>query len=184
MNILSQEMWFFEEQSSLFQKKLRHRLLELGHEGHPGENMMKRRLREWCWWPKIDFDVNEFIKRCEGCNLVSAPGRPEPMIRKSLPCWSWEDVAIDFMGPMPDGEYIIVMVDYYSRYMEIKIMIRGITSFETIKNMQEIFSRLGYPHSITMDHGKQFISREFSNYCKLKGIELNHTNPYWPQANG
>lgn len=164
--------------------KLRSRLLELSHEGHPGENLMKSRLRDRCWWPKIDYDVKEFIKRCEGCQLVAAPNRPEPMTRKELPCHPWEDVAIDFMGPMPDGEFILVIVDYYSRYMEIKIMTKGITANETIKNLQEIFTRLGYPQRITMDNGKQFVSREFEAYCNLKGVQISNTTPYWPQANG
>jgi len=34
----------------------------------------------------------------------------------------WVDVAMDFLGPLPNSDYLFVMVDYYNRYKEIKIM--------------------------------------------------------------
>ncbi|XP_062557027.1 uncharacterized protein K02A2.6-like [Armigeres subalbatus] len=61
---------------------------------------------------------------------------------------------------------------------------RKITSEETIKRIEPIFVRLGYPRTITLDNGRQFISTEFDNYCQSRNIKLNHTAPYWPQANG
>lgn len=83
---------------------LRGRFLELGHEGHPGESVMKKRLRMRCWWPKMDDDIQKFVKSCKGCLLVSAPSRPEPMARRPLPNGPWTDCAIDFLGPLPSGE--------------------------------------------------------------------------------
>lgn len=59
-----------------------------------------------------------------------------------------------------------------------------ITSEETIKRLEPIFVRLGYPKSITLDNGRQFISKDFEDYCFTRNITLNHTSPYWPQANG
>lgn len=43
-------------------KSLRERMLALAHEGHPGESLMKRRLRSKCWWPKIDDDISKCVK--------------------------------------------------------------------------------------------------------------------------
>lgn len=40
-------------------KSLRTRVLELGHEGHPGIVVMKRPLRSKVWWPGTDKDVEE-----------------------------------------------------------------------------------------------------------------------------
>lgn len=48
---------------------LRSRMLVLAHEGHPGQTIMKRRLRDRCWWPKMDICVSKTCDSCEGCFL-------------------------------------------------------------------------------------------------------------------
>nr|CAI5846927.1 unnamed protein product [Callosobruchus analis] len=123
------------------------------------------------------------VRSCNGCTLVSAPNVPEPMKRRDLPASAWVDVAIDFMGPLPSGDYLFVIVDYFSRYKEIKIM-SNITASNTLRILEDIFSRLGYPASITADNGKQFTSDEFKRFCIERGIILFHSIPYWPQQNG
>lgn len=105
------------------------------------------------------------------------------MQRRPLPDKPWVDIAIDFLGPLPTGEYILVVVDYFSRHVDLEVM-TTITAKETIKRLSKIFGLWGVPRTITLDNAKQFVSAEFENYCKLKGIYLNHTSPYWPQANG
>lgn len=164
-------------------KSLRDRFLQLAHEGHLGEAMMKRRLRSRCWFPKIDNQVEKFVKACRECLLVSAPVPPEPLSRRKLPSNAFVDVAIDFLGPLPSGEFLLVIVDYFSRWMNVKIM-TTITAEATIDRLEEIFFDRGYPVTITLDNGRQFISTKFKEYCNEHKIYLNHTAPYWPQANG
>ncbi|XP_062559853.1 uncharacterized protein K02A2.6-like [Armigeres subalbatus] len=163
--------------------KLRSRMLDLAHEGHPGESVMKRRLRDRVWWPGMDREVTSRVVNCEGCRLVSIPNKPEPMLRRQLPCKPWVDIAIDFLGPMPSGVYLLVVIDYYSRYKEVEIM-HKITAKETVTRLNSIFTRLGYPRTITLDNAKQFVGIELEEYSRKHGIHLNHSTPYWPQENG
>lgn len=164
-------------------QSLRGRVLELAHEGHPGVRIMKGHLRACVWWPKIDQNVEDFVKNCRGCSLVAAPNPPEPMIRKELPSQPWEQIAIDFLGPLPEGENLLVCVDYYSRYVEVVEMTDTSTK-ATIDELLTIFSRFGIPLSLRADNGPQFSSDEFKTFCDNHGIELVSTIPYWPQMNG
>ncbi|XP_038106617.1 uncharacterized protein K02A2.6-like [Culex quinquefasciatus] len=59
-----------------------------------------------------------------------------------------------------------------------------ITAKETVLRLDKIFTRLGYPQTITLDNAKQFVGVEIQEYCKTHGIYLNHSAPYWPQENG
>ncbi|XP_044753909.1 uncharacterized protein K02A2.6-like [Coccinella septempunctata] len=158
-------------------------VLQLAHEGHPGETVMKRRLRAKVWWPFMDREVEKFVKNCRGCLLVTIPDKPPPMKRHKFPEGPWQCVAIDLMGPLPNQDQLLVIIDYYSRYQEIKFL-RTTTSAVIINHLSEIFCRLGIPRSIRADNGPQFASQEFKNYCSHNNIELIHTPPYWPQANG
>lgn len=162
---------------------LRRRFLELGHEGHPGESGMKRRLRDRVWWPGMDKVIKKWITDCEGCRLTGLPQKPEAMQRRPLPLEAWVDVAIDFLGPLPSGEYLFVIVDYFSRYKEVEIMTK-ITAKDTVDRLRAIFKRLGFPRTISLDNAKQFLSSEFRDYCRGCGITLNYTTPYFPQQNG
>ncbi|XP_055527166.1 uncharacterized protein K02A2.6-like [Wyeomyia smithii] len=160
------------------------RVLDLAHEGHPGITIMKQRLRAKVWWPKLDTQVERYVRNCRGCMLVAAPSAPEPMKRRELPSGPWQHVAIDFLGPLPSGHHLLVIVDYFSRYVEVEVFTKTADSSETIKRLDPIFARFGFPFSITSGNGRQFSSGEFQEYCDGHGIELITTTPYWPQQNG
>lgn len=162
---------------------LRNRVIELAHEAHPGIAAMKRRLRQKVWWPSVDKQAEECVKRCKECTLVSSLGPPEPLKRTRMPDKPWNDIAIDFMGPLPSSHNLLVMVDYFSRFTEVVVM-KQITANRTVQVLHETFCRFGVPESIRADNGPQFVSGEFKSYCKEYGIELRNTTPYWPQANG
>ncbi|XP_062539057.1 uncharacterized protein K02A2.6-like [Armigeres subalbatus] len=100
-----------------------------------------------------------------------------------MPEKPWTDVAIDFLGPLPSGDYLLVLVDYFSRFTEVIVM-RQITAELTINALFETFSRYGIPETLRSDNGPQFISEQFKTFCEEYGICHQKTTPYWPQANG
>lgn len=162
---------------------LRPQILRCAHDGHPRMSVMKRRLRQKVWWPKIDDCVEKFVKHCESCTLVSAVGPPEPMCRTRMPDKPWCEVAIDFLGPLPSGHSLLVLVDYFSRFTEVVVM-KHTTTELTIQALFETFSRFGVPETLRSDNGPQFISESFKSFCREFGIDHQKTTPYWPQANG
>lgn len=162
---------------------LRKRILELAHEGHQGIVKTKERLRVKVWWPKMDYDVEKLCKSCHSCQVVGGFNPPEPMCRVEPPSGPWQDLAIDLMGPLPTGESILVVVDYFSRFFEIEVM-RSVTSKRIIDALGPMFARWGFPFSVKSDNGPQFISEEFEQYMRDHGIEHRVSPPLWPQANG
>ena len=78
-------------------------------------------------------------------------------------------MAVDYLGPVPSGEHILVVVDYYSRYYETDV-VRTVTSQRTIKSLEAIFARHGLPEVLTSDNGPNFVSEEFKAYLKESGI--------------
>ncbi|XP_055543061.1 uncharacterized protein K02A2.6-like [Wyeomyia smithii] len=164
-------------------ESLRQPVLQIVHEGHPGVRIRKSHLRTNVWWPKMDQHVETYVKACRGCALVATPNLSEPTVRKSLPSAPWEQIAVDFLGPLPDGENLLVCIDFYSRFIEV-VEMDNITTASTIKELPTIFSRYGVPRQLRADNGPQFSSEEFETFCDEYSIHLESTIPYWPQMNG
>ena len=164
-------------------KKLRPRVLSIAHEGHLGIVGTKQKLRSKVWWPGMERDAEKHCKTCYGCQLVSRPAPPEPIRTTPLPTGPWRDLAIDLLGPLPTGESILVVVDYYSRYYEVDILKSTVDS-KVISRLEEMFARHGLPESLTSDNGPQFISAEFAEYMVQQGIRHHKVTAKWPQANG
>ncbi|XP_014672251.1 PREDICTED: uncharacterized protein K02A2.6-like [Priapulus caudatus] len=151
--------------------KLRPWAIELAHEGHPGIVAMKQLLRTKLWWPNIDKEAERQCRACHSCQLVGMPNAREPMSRTTMPKGPWKDVAVDFLGPLPNGVSLLVVVDYYSRYFEVAFM-RSTTSEKTIEALAEMFVTHGLPVTLSSDNGPQFRSVEFRQCCKDNGIKL------------
>ena len=120
-------------------KCLRERVIEIAHEGHQGIVKTKERLRCSVWWPGMDRDTEKVVRTCHECQIVSQCSAPEPMQRTKFPDEPWQDVAMDLLGPLPNGENILVVVDYYSRFDEFAIM-KSTTSEKVIFELERIFS--------------------------------------------
>ena len=99
------------------------------------------------------------------------------------PSGPWQDRACDILGPLPSGEYIFVMVDYFSRYYEIAVL-KSVTTEKVILALIPVFSRFGLPLTLLTDNGPQFISNEFEQYLKEHDIKHCTSIRLWPQSNG
>lgn len=105
------------------------------------------------------------------------------MLRHKFPEGPWQCLALDLMGPLPNKDMVLVIIDYYFRYQEVKFP-KTTTSAIITTHLLELFSRPGFPKSLRTDNGRQFVSNDFKQFCKNHDIELIQTPPYWPQANG
>ena len=100
-----------------------------------------------------------------------------------LPERPWTEVSIDFSGPFPSGEYLLVAIDSYSRYPEVEIL-KSISADSVIPKLDAIFARHGIPDIVKSDNGPPFNGRDFNNFADSLGFRHRKVTPLWPQANG
>lgn len=162
--------------------RLRKRVLEELHASHFGIVRTKALARSYCWWPKVDEDIERMISNCIQCQQQ----RANP---KKVAVHSWEEatepferVHIDYAGPFR-GKYFFVLVDAFSKWPEVHI-VPNMTAQTTINVCRQIFSTFGLPITIVSDHGTQFNSREFQHFLQMNGIEHRQGAPYHPATNG
>ena len=107
----------------------------------------------------------------------------EPPKMTDLPDQPWQKVSMDLCGPFPSGDYLLVVIDDYSRFPEVEI-VRSTSVRAIIPHLDAIFSRQGIPEVAQSDNGPPFKAEDFKKWMKL--IECHHqkTIPLWPRANG
>ena len=74
-----------------------------------------------------------------------------------LPEAPWLDISADFYGPLPTGEYLLVIIDEYSRYPVVEI-IRSTSANTVIPVFDKVFSMFGIPRVVKTDNGPPFNS--------------------------
>ena len=95
-------------------------------------------------------------------------------------------VAVDILGPLPESEnrnkYILVVGDYFTRWMEAYPIPNQEAATVETKITEEFFFRFSPPEQLHSDQGRQFESELIAEVCKLLGINKSRTTPYHPQS--
>ncbi|KAJ8339345.1 hypothetical protein SKAU_G00361310 [Synaphobranchus kaupii] len=170
---------------------LRARVLSMAHEGHLGIVRVKQRCRDLVWWPGIDRDIETMVKDCVPCLLSGKSGSPAstPLQPTPWPPRPWEHLQLDICGEIhgrgvPHHQrFLVVAYDLHSKWPEV-VPAGTVTTRVIIDILEGLFARWGLPLTITTDNGPQFISAEFSDFLRNKGIKHNRTAYFHPQANG
>ncbi|XP_052117660.1 uncharacterized protein LOC110281509, partial [Arachis duranensis] len=95
--------------------------------------------------------------------------------------------GIDFMGPFPpsySNTYILVAVDYVSKWVEAIATPNNDTK-TVLKFLQKhIFSRFGVPRVLISDGGTHFCNKQLYSTMIRYGISHKVATPYHPHTNG
>ena len=161
-------------------QSMRMEMLERLHEGHLGITKCRGLATSSMWWPGIGAAIGEMVSRCTAC----AKHRPvclEPLLPSEFPKRPWERLAMDLFEF--DGQTFLLVVDYYSRWIEVKHMPTQ-TSKRVIRRLKAIMSIHGIPEVVVSDNGPQFASEEFSQFARAYGFTLVTSSPRYPQSNG
>lgn len=161
---------------------LQSRAISIAHEGHQGLVKTKKLIREKVWFPGIDRQVDTMIAGCIPCQAVVVTHTREPLCMSELPSSPWEKVSVDFCGPFPSGDYLLVVIDEYSRYPEVEI-VQSTSAKATIPKLDKMFATFGIPLEVKTDNGPPFQGSEFAEFAAYLGFRHRKITPLWPQAN-
>ena len=124
--------------------------------------------------------VEDLVTQCVTC-AKDRPTPTEPLMPASFPSRPWERIATDLYEIK--GRVYIIVVDYYSRWFEIK-RLRDETSKSIIKVLKELFATHGIPDLIMSDNGPQYSAGSFRQFAATYGFVHTTSSPRYPQANG
>ena len=163
-------------------EKLKPGVLELLHATHLGVVNMKALARMYVWWPGITADIEALSKDCEVCKL-NQKNPPKTAIHPWIPATEpFERIHIDFCQFEKDNW--LVLVDAFSKWVEIINMRKTTDSPATIRELRRIFATFGLPKCVVSDNGPQLVSTEISTFYKKNGIQHIPIPSYKPQCNG
>ena len=164
---------------------LQKKVLDIAHQGHQGIVRTKLYLRDHVWWPKINQDTEDLIKKCHSCQIVIPKHhKAEPLNPTPLPEEPWQQLGIDLKGPLPDQHTLLVILDYHSRYPIVHVLNKDTTSDRIIEKLMSTFAIFGYPESVVTDNGPQFIAANFEEFLKSRNIDHRKVLPYHAAGNG
>lgn len=99
-----------------------------------------------------------------------------------MPEAPWHNLSADFYGPLPSGEYLLVVIDDYTRYPVVKIL-HSTSATTVIPAIDDVFSMFGIPKVLKTDNGPPFNSNMFAQFAVYSGFHHRKITPFWPQAN-
>jgi len=175
-------------------KKLTKIILEKYHSnasaGHFGTRKTEELIRRFYYWPKMNNDIEEYIKRCPICStLKDKTHAPYGLVQFSeTPQKPWTHIHVDFITDLPTSsgyDTVINIVDHFSKMIHL-VPTSGLPSAEDVANvfLRHVFCLHGLPLSITSDRGTQFTSRFWKRFLGLLGIDINYSTAHHHASNG
>ena len=150
------------------------------HEGHVGITRCRERASDSVWWPGLSSAITRIVQNCKFCEENQPTQKKEPLLATPLPDRPFQQVAADLFEFQ--GQQYLVLIDYFSRYLEISHLPR-ITTSVVIGNIKNIFAHHGIPELLVTDNGRQFVAAEFQTFADQWRFRHITSSPYFPQAN-
>ena len=87
------------------------------HNGHWGMSRMKSLARMFVWWPGLDSDIEQIVRKCEECQSVQSSPPLAPLHPWKWPTRPWSRLHLDFAGPL-FGKMFLILIDPHSKWIE------------------------------------------------------------------
>lgn len=156
---------------------------------HQGYHKTCNRVKQDYYWPKMDNDIREYVRKCDKCKSSKHSNKIQRtfMGNQRETNRPWQTIQMDYIGPLPRSKrgfcYICVVVDTFSKFVRV-CPLRKATAKATMEFLErDVFLLFGVPEALISDNGPQFTSNDFSRFLKNYGVKHWLTSAYHPQAN-
>jgi transposase InsO family protein len=152
--------------------------------GHHGvDRTVKKLLESGSPWPFLRQHVKKFVSSCPLCQKISAIKlriNSHPFVTSRYT--PMECINIDYVGPYPDGGYTLVIIDCFSRWIEL-FAVDAATSESSAFCLLQHFGRFGAPSQVRSDRGSHFVNSLIREFLMLIGTEHCLTLAYSKEEN-
>lgn len=158
--------------------------------GHLGFLKTYHKVKDQFFWPGLNGDVKLFVQSCDVCQRTKARTTtlPGKMQTSEVPRRPLEDIALDFIGPLPKMQEDEMILSVTCRLSGFTRAIPACQSDTAERTAQRLFgawiSIFGSPSSMTGDRDKIWISRFWKEMSRLMCVDLRLTTAYRAQSNG
>ena len=163
-------------------KAMQSHILKLVHASHLGIVKCKQLARDTVYWPGMNSQIEETVSKCAECQENRNQQSKETLIPSEIPRRPFQIVAVDLLQSV--GSNFLVLVDYYSDFIEVEELSVNTHSVTVIEKLARIFAAHGRPEKLITDNGPQFRSNQFTEFVNAWNINHVTTSPYMHQANG
>lgn len=139
----------------------------------------KSLARGYLWWPYLDRDIEDMIKRCSACASIRST-----CTHKKIPLhpWIWasrqgQQVHNNFAEYK--GKSFLVIMDSFSEWREV-LPVKSTKSSNTIQMLRTWFASAGIPEESVSNYEPRFTSVEFTDFLKHSGIGDTLVAPFHP----
>ena len=128
-------------------------------------------------------------KSCTACKMCKQKAKPRSReaSHRLFTATKLSQVSVDLHGPYAQAsrggsKYVAVFVDAATSYMWVDC-IPDRQASTTARSVQKFCAELGTPAQFLTDNGTEF-QGAFLKCCRLRGIDVRNSEPYWPSRNG
>ena len=141
---------------------------------YSGDETTTKVLQSGFFWSSVFSDAHEHATKCDQCQRMGN-------ISRRNDCW-----GIEFVGPLPPSygnEYILVAVDYVSKWVETVVALKNDAKSVVKFLKKNIFSRFGVPRVLISYDGSHFCNSQLQKVLGHYSVTHKVASPYHPQTN-
>ena len=124
------------------------------HQGNLGIENCKKRTRQSLFWPLLNSEIEDTIKKWRTYLTFRNRQPSEPIINHPIPNQAWTKTDAD---PFPLYGHYLLIIDYNSKFIVIETL-KDVQSSTVINRCKKIFSQFGTPKDLVANNSLAIIS--------------------------